>query len=96
MDFYDGKSIIPVTKPYFYGWAGSLEIGVVKGNKVVPIGWLSGLADEIKANWKDYKGKCIEVTAMEVLETGGLRHAKLLNFRPDLSIKDCNWEKIFH
>ena len=95
MDFYDGKSIIPVTKPYFYGWAGSLEIGVVKGDKVVPIGWLSGLADEIKANWKDYKGKCIEVTAMEVLETGGLRHAKLLNFRPDLSIKDCTFEKIF-
>lgn len=96
MDFYDGKSIIPVTKPYFYGWAGSLEIGVVKDDKVVPIGWISGLTDEIKANWKDYKGKCIEVTAMEVLETGGLRHAKLLNFRPDLSIKDCNWEKIFH
>lgn len=95
-DYIDGKSVTPVTKPYFYGWAGSLEIGVVKGDKVVPIGWLSGLADEIKANWKDYKGKCIEVTAMEVLETGGLRHAKLLNFRPDLSIKDCNWEKIFH
>ena len=95
MDFYDGKSITPVTKPYFYGWAGSLEIGVVKGDKVVPIGWLSGLADEIKANWQEYKGKCIEVTAMEVLETGGLRHAKLLNFRPDLNIKECTWEKIF-
>ena len=95
MDFYDGKSIMPVTKSYFYGWAGSLEIGVVKGDKVVPIGLLSGLTEEIKANWQDYKGKCIEVTAMEVLETGGLRHAKLIQFRPDLSIKDCTWEKIF-
>ena len=95
MDFYDGKSIMPVTKSYFYGWAGSLEIGVVKGDKVVPIGLLSGLTEEIKANWQDYKGKCIEVTAMEVLETGGLRHAKLIQFRPDLSIKDCTWEKVF-
>ena len=97
IDFYDGKSIIPVTKPYFYGWAGSLEIGVLKGDKVVPIGWLSGLSDEIKANWKDYKGRCIEVTAMEVHDTSskGLRHAKLIQFRPDLSIKDCTWLKAF-
>ena len=95
MDFYDGKSIMPITKSYFYGWAGSLEIGVVKGDKVVPIGLLSGLTEEIKANWQEYKGKCIEVTAMEILETGGLRHAKLIQFRPDLSIKECTWEKVF-
>lgn len=93
-DYFDGKPIVPITKPYFHGWAGSLEIGVVKGDKVVPIGWLSGLTDEIKANWKEYKGKCIEVAAMEVLETGGLRHAKLIQFRPDLSIKDCTWAKM--
>lgn len=97
MDFYDGKSIMPVTKSYFYGWAGSLEIGVVKGDKVVPIGLLSGLTEEIKANWQDYKGKCIEVTAMEVHDTSskGLRHAKFVQFRPDLNIKDCTFEKIF-
>ena len=96
-EYFDGKPIIPITKPYYHGWAGSLEIGVVKGEKVVPIGWLSGLTDEIKANWKDYKGKCIEVSAMEIHDTDskGLRHAKLLQFRPDLSIQDCTYEKIF-
>lgn len=94
-EYFNGAPLTPVTKPYFNNWAASLEIGVVKGDKVVPIGYLSGLADEIKANYKDYKGRVIEVGAMEVLETGGLRHAKMLNFRPDLSLKDCTWEKIW-
>ena len=94
-EYFNGAPLIPITKPYFNGWAGSLEIGVIKNDKIVPIGYLSGLSDEIKANYKDYKGKVIEVGAMEVLETGGLRHAKMLNFRPDLTIKECTWEKIW-
>ena len=98
-DYFNGAPLIPITKPYFNGWAGSLEIGVIKDGKVVPIGYLSGLSDEIKANYKDYKGKVIEVGAMEVLynngKFSGLRHAKLVNFRSDLTIKDCTWEKIF-
>lgn len=89
------KSLVAVTKSWFYGWAGSLEIGVMKDGKVEPIGFLSGLSEEIKANFKDYAMKPIEVTAMEILETGGLRHAKMVRFRPDLSIEDCTFEKIF-
>ena len=95
-EYFNGAPYIPITKPYFNGWAGSLEIGVVKENKVIPIGYLSGLSDEIKANYKNYKGRVIEVGAMEILPTGGLRHAKLIQFRPDLNIEDCTWEKIFN
>lgn len=95
-EYFNGAPYIPITKPYFNGWAGSLEIGVVKENKVIPIGYLSGLSDEIKSNYKNYKGKVIEVGAMEILPTGGLRHAKLIQFRPDLNIEDCTWEKIFN
>lgn len=98
-DFYkeysEGSPIEPVTKPYFHGWAGSLEIGVVKGDKVVPIGFLSGVSDELKSNPKSLKGKTIEVSCMEVLPTGGLRHAKMLHFRPDKDWKECKWEDIF-
>lgn len=98
-DFYkeysEGSPIEPVTKPYFHGWAGSLEIGVIKGDKVVPIGFLSGVSDELKSNPKSLKGKTIEVSCMEVLPTGGLRHAKMLHFRPDKSWKECKWEDIF-
>ena len=92
-DYKNGATIEPVTKPFFYGWAGSLEIGVLKDGQVYPIGFLSGLADEIKSNPGAQAMKCIEVTAMEILETGGIRHAKLERFRPDLAPSDCTYEK---
>lgn len=100
-NYYNGEGIEPVTKSFFYGYAGSLEVGVIKNNKtIVPIGYLSGLTEEIKKNYADYKGKPIEITAMEIFKdkngvVGGLRHAKFLRFRPDLSVADCTYEKIF-
>ena len=94
-DYAVGALYEPVTKPYFYGWAGSLEIGVLKDGQVYPIGYLSGLADEIKADPGAQRMKCIEVTAMEILpDTYALRHGKLERFRPDLSPEDCTWEKL--
>ncbi len=90
-----GAPIEPVTKPYFHGWVSSLEIGLVRDDKVVPIGFISGLTDEVKANHLKFKGCPIEVTCMEILPTGGLRHAKLVRFRPDLAITDCTWSKVF-
>ena len=95
--YSEGGPVIPVTKSYFLNLAGSLEIGVVKGDKVVPIGYLSGLTEEIKSDPAAYKGRCIEVTAMEIdsTENKGLRHAKLVQFRDDLTIRDCTYEKIF-
>ena len=92
-DYASGALIEPVTKPYFHGWAGSLEIGVLKNGEVFPIGFLSGLTDEIKADPGAQSMKCIEVTAMEILPTGGIRHAKLERFRPDLAPTDCTYEK---
>ena len=92
-DYKDGAALEPLTKPAFYGWAGSLEIGVLKDGEVFPIGFLSGLEDEIKANPGAQKMRCIEVTAMEILPTGGIRHGKLERFRPDLAPTDCTYEK---
>lgn len=92
-DYKNGVALEPITKPYFYGWAGSLEIGVLKNGEVYSIGFLSGLADEIKADPGAQSMKCIEVTAMEILPTGGIRHAKLERFRPDLAPTDCTYEK---
>lgn len=107
---YDhSATLTPITKGWYYGWAGSLEIGViadtdesrvgaveVDGGFVTSIGYLSGLTEEIKSNVSEYAYKPIEVTCMEIdTETHGLRHAKLVQFRPDLSISDCTYSKIF-
>ena len=108
--FMDGKRYIPVTKPYYLHYAGSLEIGLVKpangrcritpdsewvdGLNIVPIGYLSGLTDEIKMNYKDYAGRVIEVGAMELNDTGGLRHAKILGWREDKTWQECTLDQL--
>ena len=109
-DYQSGAAIIPVTKGYYHGWYGSLEIAVFKhkvgsrckindvvyeDTEVFPIGWLSGLTEEMKANPKKYAFKPIEVTAMEYDEFAHtLRHGKMIGWRQDLSLKDCTLEKI--
>lgn len=110
-DYAAGAALEPLTKPAFYGWAGSLEIGVLvphevgkndgllcpeyPGYRIQPIGYLSGLADEIKADAVGQRLKCVEVAAMELMkDTMALRHGKLNRFRPDLSPLDCTLEKL--
>lgn len=109
-DYMEGAAITPITKSYFHGWCGSLEIGVLRhkvGSKckingviyddteVFPIGWLSGLTEEMKANPNKYAFQPIEVTAMEWDGFNHtLRHGKMVGWRKDLNIKDCTLEKI--
>ena len=109
-DYQEGASITPITKSYFNGWCGSLEIAVLRhkvGSKckingivyedtdVFSIGWLSGLTEEMKANPNKYAFKPIEVTAMQWDSYNcSLRHGKMVGWRPDLTIKDCTLEKI--
>ena len=109
-EYAAGCPVVPVTKGYFNDWVGSLEIAVLRhkaGSKckiggvvyedmeVFPIGWLSGLPDEMKANPKKFAFKPIEVTAMEWCPySNALRHGKMVGWRNDLSLLDCNYEKI--
>lgn len=95
--YHEGAMIEPVTKSFYYGYAGSLEIAVMNGNMVVPIGFLSGLTEEIKANPLDYKYRCIEVSAMELDFSNTvptLRHGRMMGFRDDLRKEDCLLSKI--
>lgn len=98
-DYCDGDPIYPVTKNWFYGWAGSWKLGAYKNGKLIQIGSLSGLTDEMKENWKDYVGKVCEVSAMETSENQeggrGLRHPKLIAIRDDIDPADCTYERIF-
>jgi hypothetical protein len=109
-DYQMGKPIMPVTKGWYNGWYGSLEIAVlrkmagsrckingeiIEDYEIYPIGWLSGLPDEMKADPGKFAFKPIEVTAMEydaVCHT--LRHGKMVGWRNDLTIADCTLDKI--
>lgn len=109
-EYKAGCPIVPITKGHYHGWCGSMEIAVLKkcdgaktmlngvtydGYAIYPIGWLSGLPDEMKANPKKYAFKPIEVTAMEWdAWNHTLRHGKMVGWRQDLNIGDCTLEKI--
>ena len=109
-EYASGCPLVPITKGWYYGWSGSLEIAVLRHKKgsmckinnieypdceIYSIGWLSGLPDEMKADPKKFAFKPIEVTAMEWdAWSHALRHGKMVGWRNDLGIGDCTFEKI--
>ena len=109
-DYKSGATLEPITKSYYHGWCGSLQIGVLRhkvgsrckirgevyeDTEVYPIGWLSGVTEEMKAEPNKYAFIPMEVTAMEYdAFNHTLRHGKMVGWRKDLALKDCNLEKI--
>lgn len=93
---YD-KTWMAVTKPYYMRYAGSLEIGVLKDGKEFSLGYISGLPDNVKEHWQEYKYQVVEIGAMQFdKKSNRLRHGKVLRFRtPDeKSWLDCSYEQI--
>ena len=100
-DFLDGLPWVPITKPYYNGWASAVSISVMKDGKPFHIGWISGITDEMKegiiSNPEKYKGKVYEVTCMEIEKIEGnfsLRHGKFVAPRPDKKPEDCEFSQI--
>lgn len=96
--YNEGVPVEPVTKNYFYGWAGSLKLGLYDGDKLIHVGDLSGITDEIRQNWKDYIGKVVEISCMEITtnQNGGwgFRHPRMLRIRDDKPARECTIEQI--
>lgn len=94
--FHEGKPYTAVTKPYYYRWAASLEIGLVgANNEVISLGYISGLTDEVKSNYLSYKNQVIEVGAMMLTPDGDrLRHGKMLGWRPDKNWQECTIDQL--
>ena len=92
--YVEGGPVVPVTKGWFYGWAGSLKLGLYDGDKLVHVGDLSGIDESIKAHWKDYVGAVAEISCMEIHDTGGLRHPRFLGWRMDKAAADCTIDQI--
>ncbi len=95
--YSDGDPIEPVTKTYWNGWAGSLAIGIRKDQKIIKVGSLSGMTEEVLQNWKEYKGKVAEITGMQIMDTEnkGIRHPRFIRWRDDLTPRDTDWYRVF-
>ena len=96
--YVDGGPVIPVTKNWFYGWAGSLRLGLYDGDNLIHVGDLSGVTDEVKMNWQEYINTVIEISCMEISQDKngkpGFRHPRALTFFRDKNPKDCLMEQI--
>jgi hypothetical protein len=96
--YVEGATVIPVTKNWFYGWAGSIKLGLYDKDNLIHVGDLSGVTDEMKENWKDYIGAVAEISCMEITENQqggwGFRHPKLLSIRLDKVAQDCTIDQI--
>ena len=102
-DYKEGHTIEPITKGWFYGWAGAVEIALIEdeahGNSIHPIGWISGISDKIKEEIvkspSNLQTKVVKVTAMEIDdETSSLRHGKIIEWREDKSWRDCSLSQL--
>ena len=101
-DFQSGAPIEPISKGAFFGWAGSVEIGVVKGEEVIPIGWISNVTEEVKRGIVEdnfsWARRVVKLNAMMIeSDTHNFRHARIIEWRnsEDMNWKDCTYEKIF-
>lgn len=95
VEYRNGATIVPVTKNYYYKWAGSLRLSLYKDGKGQYFGDLSGLTEEILSNWPDYVGKVCEVGGMSIdPESGHIRHPKFLGWRTDKRPEECVWEQV--
>ena len=77
---------VPVTKTFYRGWIGAIEIGHLDGQYA---GCVSGFDESIREyisnNQQECIGKIIEISAMERLASGLYRHPTFIAFREDLN-----------
>lgn len=102
-DYHGGDgTIIPITKSFYNGWAGSIELGVYRDNEIVPVCWISNVTEEVKQgiveNNSDWKYRVVKVQAMMIeKDTKALRHSKIIAWRAndEKSWQECDGHEIY-
>lgn len=104
-DFQSGATIEPISKGWYYNYAGSIELGLYDkaNNKIVPCGWISNITEDVRKgiieNPDNWKYKVVEINAMSIEEdTKHFRHGKIVNWRDssDKNWKDCDLSQLYN
>jgi len=100
-DYLNGAPVEPVSRHYALKYAGSVEIAVMRDGEEFPVGYISGITDEIRKgiviNPDKFKGKVFELNCMEIEyidNNYSFRHAKFVGERKDKSYLDCDYSQI--
>ena len=98
--YYADGGYRPVSEYYFKGMVGGFELAAYYGDKLIPVGKVANLTDELRAQATNHPEELlntvVEVSAMSIdMERKSLRHAKLIKLRPDKDAKECLYSSIF-
>ena len=105
-EYVHGAAVIPVTKPFYNDWPGSIAAAVWDGEEARIVCYCSNLTDEfcaaLRDNYDEYHMSPIRVQGMLVSETEdkygninySIRHPKFMGLRDDISVEDCTLKKI--
>lgn len=100
-DYISGVPVEPVTKYYFYGWAGSVSFSVLKDGVPVKIAWMQGITEALREGIvtepEKWKGKVAELSGMMTEHIDGgfsLRHGIIKTWRDDKRAEDCLYDQI--
>ena len=85
-------------KGKYYGFIGSVEFGLYKGNSIVNVGSCSGMDNATRISMsvypERYVGKVMEIGYMQLTENC-FRHPAMKCIRDDKAAIDCKWEQYF-
>lgn len=101
-EYQTGRSIIPISKGWYYQWPGAIEVGVYDNeNNIYKLCKVAGLTEEFKTELRDHFDEwymCpVTIGGMMLSEAQGLsvRHPYLKSIRKDdIDPKDCTLKKI--
>lgn len=98
--YHTNGGYIPISKHYFNGMVGGLQLGAFYGDNLIEVCKTANLTDELResitSSPEDFIGKVVEVSAMMVdIEKKSLRHPKLEKFREDKNAEECLYTEIF-
>lgn len=88
--------MLPVSKPYYFNWIGSIEFSAYVNGVLTKICTGSGMNEEdrkdMSENMGKYLGKVARVGYMEKTDAGYPRHPKFKELHPDKTPEECTWE----
>ena len=94
--FY-GKGYTPISKAYFYGFIGGLQLGCYYGNTLVEVARVANLTEELASQGKNFwVGKVVKFSGMSVDNVlKSIRHPKFVAVHGDKNANECLYEDIF-
>lgn len=103
-EYHLGGAYTPISKNYYYGWPGAMQVGVYDGkHNIVPLCKVAGLTEDFKTELRDNFNEwylCpVSIGGMALSDSNGIsvRHPYLKSIRKeDINPEDCTLSKIIN